>query len=207
MATVNGVRAQPGWTFWLLWMCAVVAGALAGMFASAVAFAVVGLISPATSVAGGSAGLWRTGLVTNVIGFAALGAAIGFVQWWLLRRYLPGTGWWILATLGGYSAIGMFPLFSLPFTPAWLAGSIMLTMVGVVLGVLQWLVLRAHVYQAGWWIVVSTAGWALAVALIGAANLTGVYVEPLDLLSVLLIPVAVAGGGMIWLLRRSSSIG
>ena len=32
--------------------------------------------------------------------------------------------------------------------------------IGAVTGILQWIVLRRQVRQAGWWVLASTAGWA-----------------------------------------------
>ncbi len=76
---------------------------------------------------------------------------------------------------------------------------------GLALGVLQWLVLRPHVRNAGWWVLISVAGWALAFAATGAAYLSGLYVEPFDMLSAFLVPVIVSGAGMVWLLRPGSA--
>ncbi len=42
---------------------------------------------------------------------------------------------------------------------------------------------------------------ALAFALTGAFNLSGRYIEPMDMVFAFLIPVAAAGAGMVWLLR------
>lgn len=89
--------------------------------------------------------------------------------------------------------------------PPWLAGMVIFLEFGVILGALQWLVLRGRVDHAGWWIAISLAGWAMAAALIDLAYISGLYVEPFDLLAAFLVPVAVAGGGIAWLLRRSAA--
>lgn len=83
---------------------------------------------------------------------------------------------------------------------SWQAGAVTLVLFGVVLGIAQWSVLRGRVHQAGWWIAISTLAWALAAAIslpivnwAGFVTLSGV------------LPVAVTGAGMVWLLRRSAT--
>ena len=31
---------------------------------------------------------------------------MGFIQWLLLRRHIPGSGWWVFANLVGWNAAG-----------------------------------------------------------------------------------------------------
>ena len=51
-------------------------------------------------------------------------------------------------------------------TLGWVLGGIMLAefalgVLGIVIGVLQWVVLRQYIRQAGWWILASAGGWAI----------------------------------------------
>jgi hypothetical protein len=57
----------------------------------------------------------------------AIGLSIGVMQWLLLRRRLPGAGWWILANFAGWGLLGLttenntlgqFGLFGMGFLPA-----------------------------------------------------------------------------------------
>ncbi len=85
--------------------------------------------------------------------------------------------------------------------PEWLAasqpaGTVALTLCGAVLGVMQWLVLRGRVERAGWWIAISTIGWACAAALSSLPNAFLAVSASFDL------PVLVSGLGMVWLLRK-----
>jgi hypothetical protein len=89
----------------------------------------------------------------------------------------------------------------LRYAPSQLASSSVFLLFGLVLGVAQWLVLRRRVPQAGWWIAITIAGWILAFLLVGVAYLSGLYVEPFDMLADLLVPTIVTGIGMLWLLR------
>ncbi|GAB4531541.1 MAG: hypothetical protein Kow0063_10930 [Anaerolineae bacterium] len=66
--------------------------------------------------------------------------------------------------------------------------------VGLVTGILQWVVLRQYLPQAGWWVLASAAGWAGGWALIGVAPLQpGILAEPL---------LGAAVGTLQWLVLR-----
>jgi hypothetical protein len=131
-----------------------------------------------------------------------MGALFGLAQWLVLRRVLPAMRAWVLTTAIGYVVVfGLIPFIRFDAIPQ-LGGVFFFLMFGVVIGVAQWIVLRGRVHQAGWWIAISAAGWALAFLLIGAAYLSGLYVEPFDMLAAFLVPTIVTGGGMLWLLQR-----
>jgi hypothetical protein len=78
-------------------------------------------------------------------------------QWVVLRRYLGMSAWWVLiSTIGGGIVL---PIVATTVElrlgiPAEIFG----IAYGTVLGVLQWPLLRQHVYQAVWWILASTVG-------------------------------------------------
>lgn len=92
-----------------------------------------------------------------------LGVLPGTLQWLLLRRQIPCTGWWpVASTLGLVAGIGLAlfpmnmagvdgpqvaPLFALGFA-----------LMGAAPGTLQWLLLRRKVPRAGWWVPASSAG-------------------------------------------------
>lgn len=206
MAALNFDRARPGSRFWLLWMGASVAGVIVYMLIVPFLIGVISMLAPSSQVENNAPEQYWVGTAITLLGSAALGAAIGFAQWLVLRNYLRGLGWWVLATTIGYT----IPLISGPILPVreppWLAGSIMFLMFGILLGVPQWLVLHGHVTKAGWWLAISIAGWLVAFALTGAAIVSGLYVEPFDLLAAFFVPVAVAGAGIAWLLRRPTPI-
>ncbi len=203
MATLTVDRAQSGWRFWLLWMGASIAGVIVYGLVTPVIFGVINMLAPMQPENIPPEQRW-IGFAIGLLGSAALGAAIGAAQWLVIRRYLRGVGWWVLATMIGYAVPLSFGLIMPIREPPWLVGVSMFLTFGVILGILQWLTLRGRVYQAGWWVAISIGGWLAAFALTGAAIVSGLYVEPFDMLAAFIVPIAIAGAGIIWLLRRAA---
>lgn len=202
MTTLPLRQTHPGLVFWVQWMLATVAGAVAYVIMLIPLMRGITLLAPAGPESVAEPPIWLQ-LVLRAFGMGLLGAAIGLAQWLVLRRVLRGVGWWVPATMVGYAALnvaGWIWLLSVE-PPPWLAGSTSFVLVGLVLGVAQWLVLRGRVERAGWWIAISVAGWTLALALTRLIILSGLYVEPMDMLSALLVPVAISGAGLVWLLQ------
>jgi hypothetical protein len=96
-------------------------------------------------------------------------------------RRKPGWGFWllwVLATTAGWAvglvvgdAVGNAVLNAVGDAVGWavveaVAGAV----VGAVSGVAQWLILRRQVRRAGWWILASTAGWAVGLTMGDAAG-------------------------------------
>jgi hypothetical protein len=213
----------PDWRFWLMWLIATFVGALVYFIPVGAVHLVLGLdrledplraaeITPAVRV------------LAAVLCAAACGSTIGLAQWFVLRRELKRVGWWVAATVAGYASVGVWSLLASVLQPgwfdwaftlivngkmhwlarvvaswpaaAWLPGAVTLTLFGAALGLMQWLVLRGRVDRAGWWIALSTGGWALAAALSSVPSDMLVVIASYDL------PAAIMGGGMVWLLRR-----
>jgi hypothetical protein len=92
------------------------------------------------------------------------GLFMGFLQYGLLRRYLPRMGWWVIATTGGWLTGILLILISswlnwisaLPKNTYALFG-----LLGLSIGMAQWLLLRLRLAQAGWWIAANVVGWGL----------------------------------------------
>jgi hypothetical protein len=153
----------------------------------------------------------------------ARGFILGAAQWLVLRRYLPGALWWILATglgliiasmistlppisdviesihTGLYERFGLWEVFWInPIREAVIWGLV---------GVGQWIVLRRYP-GAAWWIPLSVVGGAV----LGVAAATTCYVvcDELNQLSRLPLPTVVTNGvswalyGVVtgWLLLR-----
>jgi hypothetical protein len=142
-ANRDGIAGEPTRRrLWLLWLPTFVGFIAGGALATAVAGRVDAL--PAAAAAG-----------------ALAGAVIGAGQWLVLRRRLPGAGWWIAATAAG-QAVGLAAgaaLVGYRTDLRDLAVQGLLTGVGV--GVLQALVLRPRVAGWFWWALATPPLWAL----------------------------------------------
>lgn len=100
-----------------------------------------------------------------------VGLLTGGLQYGLLRRYLPRIGGWVLATAGGW-LLGVL-LIALPgrenLINEFLGMSLVFLLMGLAIGVGQWLILRQRLAYAGWWIAANLLGWGL-LGLIQADN-------------------------------------
>jgi hypothetical protein len=130
-------------------------------------------------------GPWQSVLGYFIFG-TVLGATVGFSQWLVLRKRVPGIGSWILASAagmglaggGGYGAAvllfgyskGLEDLASFPALLGWTA---VVAVGGALIGFLQQRVLRGRVARAGRWVLTSTVGWGLSMAAAGAVIVTG----------------------------------
>ncbi|MDE5068624.1 MAG: hypothetical protein O4752_05520, partial [Trichodesmium sp. St4_bin8_1] len=139
---------QVGWRFWFQWMLANIVGGVVGFFVGL-------LVDQWANNTIGSFGLAVFGTV--------FGAVVGSLQWWVLRKRLSQARWWILAT-----ALASAILFSTAEV-MWNAVRdvvsntviqvvVISSVVGLVIGSAQWLVLRKQLSQSHWWILASVLG-------------------------------------------------
>ncbi len=84
--------------------------------------------------------------------------------WWVL---LSAVGGGVGFTLGFAAAGAASDVFGRPLFEA-----VMFGIFGTSVGALQWLVLRAHVTQASWWVLASAASWTLLGALANSVEAT-----------------------------------
>jgi hypothetical protein len=189
------------WRFWIFWMLATLAGGVLFALLSIPINWALAQIVPQWNTPPSQPGQSVFFLLTMALDNGLLGAVLGWAQWLVLKRERQGLGRWVLATAVGFALGGLLMYANLPGLEA-LGPAKAVLQFGLLPAIFQWLALRGHVYQAGWWILFTLLGWPLAFLLIRLAYLTGWYVEPFDLVSALLVPAAVAGAGMVWLLRR-----
>jgi hypothetical protein len=129
-----------------------------------------------------------------VVLFPTIGLLMGFLQYILLRRYLPQMVWWIAATFLGW----LMPFLTGPFIITIFAQRndtffimLGLLLIGASMAVPQWWLLRQRFRHASWWIFAYGFGWCAS----GLLNM--VTTEPLPvLLAIVLIPSITTG--MVW---------
>ena len=105
-----------------------------------------------------------------------VGLLTGALQFWLLRRYLPRMGWWAFATIGGWftGTLLIVAVNRLRLTGPTINLDLAFILMGLSIGLGQWLVLRRGLPRAGWWIAANALSWGL-LALIITGNSIGQF--------------------------------
>ena len=125
----------------------------------------------------------------NGIPLIISGVAVAGLQWVVLyKRIQKAWRWVILSSIGwmiGYILLAIFfPAFMML-----LVGPVM----GGILGLLQWFLLKQEVEWAGWWIVISMLAWTTGLTLMPGFLTSGA------------LPGALTGLALVILFRYSSS--
>jgi hypothetical protein len=160
--------------FWIGWILATLAGYALGILV---------MLPWAINAAYATQSVWLTGLISG----AVVGGTVGIAQWLVLRRDTGIDLWWVVASIVGGMfgmALGMSvsEIVTLPSvvpatreaarqTLAWnpvMQAAISGALLGLTLGAAQWLVLQRWLRFAGWWVVVNSVAWMLALG-VGAA--------------------------------------
>ena len=139
-----------------------------------------------------------------------MGVTGGYFQWVVLRERIAGAGLWCLAGALGFAlAMGVIIAADTGENHA-MAGFLIGSVFGVTGGILQWLILRRKVAQAGWWLLANLLGSLvgglaipIAIAIMDAGN------WELGVMTFGLVfgagNGAITGAALVWLLRRSPS--
>lgn len=128
------------------------------------------------------------GMFSSTIPIVISGVAAAFLQWTVLyKRIQKAWRWAIFSSVAWIVAYILFIIF-IPEELGFLAGP----MIGGVLGVAQWIILKQEVEWAGWWIVMSILAWT-----------TGLTLQP-GLLTSGALPGALTGLTLVILFRFSS---
>ncbi len=189
-----------GWAIWLQWVLLSMSGQLAMIGLSRLLPANLDALLSGAALP-----------IFQALWVLALGAGIAAAQWLVLRRYFAGAVRWIVTGSVGM-LIGVMVAFPLKLYDLYVEPSgFQLDEVayGVVFGFLmgsaQWLVMRTWVHRAGWWVLSSTIGWTLGMAVgeilplnwndSGAGFVYGMVTEG--------IPVAVTGLALVILVQNA----
>jgi hypothetical protein len=139
--------------------------------------------------------------------YPLMSLGMGALQYGLLRRYLPRMGWWMPATAIGW-LLGVILIFGWirTVTHFWTAAAIyqswaidpMFVVLGMSVGVGQWLLLRQRLPRAGWWIVANAVGWSLVLPIIGDS------LDLFDLLVLGVLPACVTAVTFALLMNQTS---
>ncbi|MFZ0033932.1 MAG: hypothetical protein WAK60_02945 [Sedimentisphaerales bacterium] len=206
---MNAEHTFIGWRFGLRWVLLTSAGWIISFPLGFVLVAVAGWIIGVHD----DSILLKLGL-DNAAVFICIATVVGLMQWLALRRIVRRAGFWVLASIIGFTISSSIhgvvchvygypddlgPLGTLVWVVAFVVG-------GTLAGVLQQRILRRQVCRSAWWVPASAAGWGLSMIGLGISsffpppNGRPFIVRPLVLASVLL--GIVTGGVLIWLLRQ-----
>jgi hypothetical protein len=128
-----------------------------------------------------------------------VGLLIGILQYGLLRHYLPRMGWWVLATTAGW-LLGVFLIVLsgwLKFIDETFNLDLAFLLMGLAIGIGQWLLLRQRLPQAGWWIGANVMGWGLLALLIVENS-----VDQFQLIAMGLLPASVTAAVLALLMNQ-----
>jgi len=221
MAAIETDGGQIGWRFGIRWVLLTVAGWAIGLPLGFVLVPVAGLIIGLHE--GSDSIILKLGL-DNAALFIVVAAVVSLMQWLALRRVIQRAGFWVLASIIGFtissSIHGVVCHFygypdDLGLPPGALVWTLAFILGGTLTGLLQQRILRHQVRWSGWWVPASAAGWGLSV--IGLA--IACFVLPtgrkgpapfvLLLIRELIVPTIgtvllgiVTGWALIWLLRQ-----
>jgi hypothetical protein len=183
------------WKFGILWTLATILGLVLGI---AISLIVITVIYKITHI--------NEDTIAMFIIFPSIGFSVGFLQWLNLRRRVSWASMWTWVTAAGW--IISIPLALLLYT--WLRSisasafvdvwgkTIQATMIAILIGAIQWLLLRRYISRAGWWIFANLIGWNAASLISGAGAMVGV----LDSIPMGISVGAVTGLALAWLLQQ-----
>jgi hypothetical protein len=222
MITYSLTPKTIGWNLWLRWVGANILGIILAIVAEAVFWTPLGILMMTIIAWGFSSGYTSESLPTRIIAlimffgvFPALAGAlawsiIGFFQNRVLQRYLPAMRRWTSASaLGGAVAVmaTLGPLIVAAEASAHRSDNqnmlvLLATVDLLIIGIVQWLVMRRTLPRSGWWVLANVA-----------SVLPGAALFVLDLISIdwviasvgVLYPV-LTGIVLVWLFRSSLTL-
>jgi hypothetical protein len=198
---MNTNQKDVGVGFWLTWVLASIVGyAVGALIAMRVSYTLLPIFGVTEEF----------GVVHLITLGTFLGAIGGFMQWAVLRERVARAGLWILVSALGFAIAGGM-LGAIGINEDYVVTGILFTFVfGVAAGILQWLILRQQVIQAGLWILANILGslvGAISVPVAGAVS--AIAPENYDLSTMMFGLLFGTGLGittgavLVWLLHQS----
>ncbi len=176
---MHETRAGWDWNVWFQWILANAIGETVGLGGTLVIGGLL-LFNAQTTM-----GVVPAAALAVLAGTFIEGITVGTAQWLVLHRPIKSMRWrvWVLAT-----AIGAFVAWTLGMIPSTFmvagAGSggaaaaqmsdlmiyalaaVMGFVLGPILGVPQWFVLRRHLSKAGWWVLANALAWMAGMVIV-----------------------------------------
>jgi len=169
-------QRRPGWRIWFLWLISSAWG-----WGTAVEITGLGELAFQSE---------PPRILSAYLGVVGAGILVGTLQWLILRKEIVRSFQWVLPSFG---AMALFGIVIFGAGLGWVIG---IGLLGTLVGVLQWLVLKQRIPRAGWWILASTLGWIAGIpagSVVGWNGLGAVY-------------GAITGLALVLLLRHKNTI-
>lgn len=186
--------------FWLTWVIASMAALLLSFVVLYALIIIAKVISPSINEDRVFGGLM----------FPIIATILGVCQWFVLRKRIPKSGWWILATiLGLVGGVALAVIAVQVFTqvagleeywnnpPAIL---MLFLLIGFFLGLAQLPILWRYFRNALLWLLASMIGWLFLGIIMG-----GTIDRISDVFAIAAIPAMFTGLCLIWLMRTPRS--
>ena len=107
---------------------------------------------------------------TVLVDGLVIGSAVGIAQWLVLRRWISPVGWWVALSIIGFGVGKALAEAALPATTTLPGYALTGAIIGVVVGLAQWVVLRRSLASAGWWVPATSLAWVVGWSAIGIAE-------------------------------------
>jgi hypothetical protein len=128
---------------------------------------------------------WILGsLLLPYISAIAAGVGTAAMQWPVLYHRIPRAWRWPMFSAIAWMGGSLFVQIAVASDAQILFGGLVL---GPVVGLAQWLILRRLVHWSGWWIVMSTMAWITGLTLLPGLLATGAMVGALTGLAIMLL--------------------
>ena len=166
---------QPRWSFYLLWILLTMFCVPIAFFLSLIILRIIVLFVGDFINVNGVQHITEDYLALYVF-VPLMGLLTGVLQYELLRRYFPRMRSWVAATIGGW-LLGAFLILThgwLNPTNTVLSLDLAFLIMGLAIGVGQWLLLRQRLPRSGWWIGANVVGWSI-LALVTNGNSMGQF--------------------------------
>ena len=109
------------------------------------------------------------GIIASPLSIVISGFLVGIFQWLVLQGRIAHPWRWIFSSFCGWT-IGYFIIFSGALREFELFDG---AIIGLTVGIAQWVVLRSELHWAGWWIIFSVIGWTTGLTLLPSLINTG----------------------------------
>jgi hypothetical protein len=193
------VVGMPGWKWIPIWAALTTAAIPAALILMAPLAALI-LLFINWVVSTGSLSGFNDDLLFPAGFFISFSLTLAAAQWFMLRKILPSARSWFVATVGGLLLGGLLVITfitlssNISLDPIW-GMALILLLIGITVGVAQWLVFRQILANAYWIVAINVAA-ACSLLLAGRS-----FTSLVELLIVLLLPGLITGLGL-WILLR-----